>query len=284
MGRSKGEYKTFDCGTCGKTCERRATHCKTKRLYCSRECFNTSQPGKVPSRDKENWKTLTCSYCAEEFKRHINHISIGTDKNYCNKACHKLGSVTEMLTLTCEYCKEPFEVVKSQSYRSHDGKRVYRRFCSPKCNHDKGFVDLTCKTCGEDFKRRKTQYRYQKEVQGCVETYCSSKCSGKNNKGRPTGKMPSKWESIECDQCGSDFDVYKNRHKSKKNYCSKECKHTAKHRTVTCESCGKDFEVFKNTYKRKKDYCSAKCKDKLRKNMVSELQPNGTWEEKKWND
>lgn len=139
-------------------------------------------------------------------------------------------------TMQCLQCGNDFEARPSHVQR--------RKFCSRVCKsaaqeggklYKREIVTKKCERCGKEF-----------ETKSPVAKYCSRECIEAN--------VP-----MTCLRCGSPF-MAKGSHKSRRKFCSNECKYAAKTERATieckCAYCGKTFE--KTRYKATK-YCSSKC-------------------------
>lgn len=132
------------------------------------------------------------------------------------------------------------------------GKELFEKpYKNQTCDCKGRFARFTvCENCGKWFKNEKG-YKF-----------CSTECGrGKRDRG---GKI-----EVICDCCGKTFTKYKSDLKSKKHFCSVECKREyEKQNRVerTCKECGRIFQIPKSVISGKTNasanFCCRECYDK----------------------
>lgn len=161
------------------------------------------------------------------------------------------------IELTCKQCGEKYFV--------HDYRKNESNFCSSACMHTyrKNKLVCVCSSCGKVFERIPSQVKITKKQ------FCSARCH--HNYGRI---------NLICSFCGKEYTISKTRlsEKTKKNYCSNECKFKDSKTSIQkiCPICNKEFWVMPYQIKLGYGtYCSQDCYgEHLREFSVGENHPN----------
>jgi 5-methylcytosine-specific restriction endonuclease McrA len=197
------------CYTCGDSIRRWEWELETRdNVFCDRECFNKAK------------KTRPCAICGK--KAEVS-LTSSNDRAYCSDACRdKAKKEFYSETRHCSNCKTEFMAEKWK--RGQEDV-----FCSQECFHGHG--KLSRQELIEDFARSyeqlpdtasrvdivhnaghssPTYYEHFESLQEVVEI-CGI-------------ELPYGLGSIECDQCGCNFEGRKKRLvENKNNFCNREC-------------------------------------------------------------
>jgi len=173
------DWKVKACVTCGIELQPARQHAKSKRLFCSRRCYQIN-------RQSKSRITQTCTYCGKEFQRKksqkvgarpfcsIQCIGlakrvekqcpgcgakvIGAAKKYCSLRCYRTRRLKERF---CKRCGAPIQ--RTQRFKVFRGKL----YCSRQCLWDAKTVVRHCQTCGIELKQRNKKK---------AKKFCSKKC------------------------------------------------------------------------------------------------------------
>jgi len=103
-----------------------------------------------------------------------------------------------------------------------------KSFCSRQCFLQSKRVELTCNYCNQTFIKLKCHDSVK---------FCNRKCYSKYTKGK---RKEDSAIDVHCDQCGSEFSIYKSQFKEQsKHFCDRDC-YLSFHRKDNndCQICG----------------------------------------------
>ena len=182
-------------------------------LNCNKEYISRKKNSKfcsIECKHQYNQINYNCDYCGKHivvYRNKYEKLLSGDKKGiYCSKECADKAH-THRVTNICKNCGQEYEICRAfgdiQQFCSKDCLYEYKKI------HSKERI-VECKYCGKIFKTRHPNQKY-----------CSYDCSGKAQRNRSI---------CICDNCGKQFERIKSEvNKTKRHYCSKECKIEAMH-------------------------------------------------------
>lgn len=163
-----------------------------------------------------------CPNCGKEFETSIKSGKIA--KTYCCSECfkhHKGIGITKMLK--CEICGNEFQYVHGKGTKTCS-KECTSRLKSILFSIPKNELPSTiCLCCGKEIKYEK----YKSLHENLIPKFCNNKCYFEYLKTHSkevfnhSKQIDESHEYRKCEICGNEFYTYK---KSKKRFCSNECR------------------------------------------------------------